>query len=245
MIARIAHEVASARAEQPGLKLVLGHGSGSFGHMVARRFGTREGVHGEDAWRGFAEVATMAVRLNRIVVDAFQQAGVPIWSLQPSASACCDGGALESMEVAPVHQALEHGLVPLLYGDVALDKSQGGTIISTEQIFAYLAHHLHPDRLIMVGTVDGVYDADPVRDPAAQLISSISTANWTSVRAHLGGSHGTDVTGGMLTKVEEMIRLARQMPGLEVQLISGEPVDALKAALLGSASVPGGTTIRW
>jgi isopentenyl phosphate kinase len=93
--------------------------------------------------------------------------------------------------------------------------------------------------------VDGVYDADPVRDPAAQLISSISTANWASIRAHLGGSHGTDVTGGMLSKVEEMIRLARQMPGLEVQLISGEPVDALKTALLRSARVPVGTTIRW
>ena len=171
-------------------------------------------------------------------------AGVPVWSLQPSASACCDGGDLESIELAPVHQALEHGLVPLLYGDVALDQSQGGTIISTEQIFAHLAHHLHPARLILVGTVDGVYDADPVRDPAAQLISSISTANWASIRAHLGGSHGTDVTGGMLSKVEEMIRLARQMPGLEVQLISGEPVDALKTALLRSARVPVGTTIR-
>jgi hypothetical protein len=86
VIARIACEVASARAEQPGLKLVLGHGSGSFGHVVARRFGTREGVHGADAWRGFAEVAAVAARLNRIVVDAFREAGVPVWSLQPSAS---------------------------------------------------------------------------------------------------------------------------------------------------------------
>ena len=245
VIARMAREVASARAEQPGLKLVLGHGSGSYGHVIAQRFGTREGVHDADAWRGFAEVATVAARLNRIVTDALQKVGVPVWSLQPSASARCDGGALESMELAPVLQALEHGLVPLLYGDVALDQSQGGTIISTEQIFAHLAYHLHPDRLILVGTVDGVYEADPVRDPAALRISSISAANWASVRAHLGGSHGTDVTGGMLAKVEEMIKLARQMPGLEVQLISGEPVDALKTALLKSARVPAGTTIRW
>jgi len=245
VIARIACEVTSALAEQPGLKLVLGHGSGSYGHVIAQRFGTREGVHDADAWRGFAEVATVAARLNRIVVDALQKEGVPVWSLQPSASARCDGGDLESMELAPVLQALEHGLVPLLYGDVALDQSQGGTIISTEQIFAHLAHHLHPDRLILVGTVDGVYEADPVRDPAAQRISSISAANWASVRAHLSGSHGTDVTGGMLAKVEGMIKLARQMPGLEVQLISGEPVDALKMALLKSARVPAGTTVRW
>lgn len=245
VIARMAREVASARAERPGLRLVLGHGSGSFGHVVARRFGTREGVHDADAWRGFAEVAMAAARLNRIVVDALQNAGVPVWSLQPSASARCEGGVLKSMELAPLVQALGHGLVPVLYGDVALDQSQGGTIISTEQIFTYLAHHFQPDRLILVGTVDGVFEADPLREPAARRIPEISAANWASVRALLGGSYGTDVTGGMLAKAEGMINLARQMPGLEVQLISGESVDALKMALLESAGVPGGTTIRW
>jgi isopentenyl phosphate kinase len=245
LIARMAREVASALAQRAELKLVLGHGSGSFGHMVARRFGTREGVHGADAWRGFVEVATVAARLNRIVVDAFAGVGIPVWSVQPSASAHCEGGVLKSMELAPVIEALDHGLVPVLYGDVALDRSQGGTIISTEQIFAYLAHRLRPDRVILVGTVDGVFDADPLNEPAARRIPEISAENWPSVRALLGGSHGTDVTGGMLAKVEEMISLARQMPGLEIQLISGESVDALETALLRSRSPLSGTIIRW
>ena len=245
LIARMAREVASALAQRGGLRLVLGHGSGSFGHMVARRFGTREGVHGAEAWRGLAEVATVAARLNRMVVDAFTGAGIPVWSLQPSASAHCEGGVLKSMEIAPVTQALEHGLVPVLYGDVALDQSQGGTIISTEQIFAYLAHRLRPDRVILVGTVDGVFDTDPLSEPAARRIPEISEENWASVRTLLGGSHGTDVTGGMLAKAEEMINLARQIPGLEIQLISGESVDALKMALLGSRGSLSGTIIRW
>jgi isopentenyl phosphate kinase len=245
LIARLASEVAAAREQEPGLCLVLGHGSGSFGHVVARRYGTREGVHGAEAWRGFAEVATVAARLNRIVVDAFQGAGVPVWSLQPSASADCLDGKLASMDLAPVRQALAHGLVPVLYGDVALDRSQGGTIISTEEIFSYLARHLQPDRMILVGTVDGVFEADPRRKPSAKRIREISAANWTSVRALLGGSYGTDVTGGMLAKVEEMVGLTRQMPDLSVQLISGEQVDALKLALLRSTGVPAGTIIRW
>ena len=245
VIARLAYEMASAREERPGLGLVLGHGSGSFGHVAARRFGTRAGVHGADAWRGFGEVATVAARLNRIVVDALQNAGVPVWSVQPSASARCDGGVLKWMEPAPVLQALEHGLVPVLYGDVALDESQGGTIISTEQIFTFLAGHVQPDRLILVGTVDGVFEADPLQEPAARRLPEISASNWATVRALLGGSHGTDVTGGMLAKAEEMVELARRVPGLEIQLISGEADDALKMALLGSAGVPAGTIIRW
>jgi isopentenyl phosphate kinase len=245
VIARLAGEVAAAREQAPGLRLVLGHGSGSFGHTVARRYGTREGVHGAEAWRGFAEVAAVAARLNRIVVDAFQEAGVPVWSLQPSASARCEAGDLEWMEVAPVEQALAHGLVPVLYGDVALDRRQGGTIISTEQIFAYLARHIPPARMILVGTVDGVFEADPWREPSAKRIPEISAANWESVRALLGGSHGTDVTGGMLAKVEQMVALTRQMPDLEVHLISGEQADALKLALLRSQGVQPGTIIRW
>jgi isopentenyl phosphate kinase len=99
--------------------------------------------------------------------------------------------------------------------------------------------------VILVGTVDGVFDADPLNDPAARRIPEISAENWTSVRALLGGSHGTDVTGGMLAKAEEMISLARQMPGLEIQLISGESDDALKTALLRSRGSLPGTVIRW
>jgi isopentenyl phosphate kinase len=245
VISRLARETTLASSEQAGLKLVLGHGSGSFGHMVASQFGTRKGVHGADAWRGFAKVAAAAARLNRIVIDALENAGVPVWSVQPSASARCEGGVLRAMDLAPVMQALEHGLVPVLYGDVALDQTLGGTIISTEQIFAYLARHLRPDRLILVGSVDGVFDADPFSEPTARRISEISSKNWALVRARLGGSHGADVTGGMLAKVEEMISLARQMPGLEIQLISGESANAFKGALLKSAGAPAGTIIHW
>jgi isopentenyl phosphate kinase len=196
-------------------------------------------------WQGFAEVATVAARLNRIVTDAFLAAGVPIWSLQPSASAQCRAGEIVSLAVAPVEAALAAGLIPLVYGDVALDHVQGGTIISTEQIFAFLARRLHPARLILVGAVDGVFKGDPLRDPSARPIPEISEENWTAVRAALGGSYATDVTGGMLDKVEEMVALAREQPGLSVHLISGQRAGALEAALSHSAEASGGTVIRW
>ncbi|NIV31977.1 MAG: hypothetical protein GWN58_21585 [Anaerolineae bacterium] len=49
----------------------------------------------------------------------------------------------------------------------------------------------------------------------------------------------------MLAKVEEMIFLARQMPGLEIQLISGESEGALRRSLLKFTGGLTGTTIRW
>jgi isopentenyl phosphate kinase len=245
VIERLAAEVAHALAARPDLQLVLGHGSGSFGHVSARQYRTVEGVRTPADWRGFAAVAAVAARLNRIVADAFLAAGVPVWSLQPSASARCRAGDLISLEAAPVGEALTQGLVPLVYGDVALDEVQGGTIISTEQIFVYLARRFHPAHLVLVGAVDGVFRGDPLRDPTAPLIPKISAQNWQEVRAALGGSHATDVTGGMLSKVKQMLGLVRELPELVVHLISGERVGALEALLLHPMGSLAGTLIRW
>src|SRR5512139_3099671 len=77
VIRRLAREVRNALNKRPGLRLILGHGSGSFGHTVANRYGTRKGVRGPEAWQGFAEVADTAAQLNRIVTSAFVKAGVP------------------------------------------------------------------------------------------------------------------------------------------------------------------------
>ena len=245
VIARLAGEVARASAARPELRLVLGHGSGSFGHVVARHYGTRLGVRGAEQWRGFAEVASVAALLNRIVAEQFLEAGIPVWSLQPSAMAWCRAGALVSMSTRFVERALSVGLVPLLHGDVALDEIRGGTIISTEQIFAYLARKLRPAQIVLVGVVDGVFDRDPLRDPSAKPVPEISAANWEKVQDTLGGSHATDVTGGMQAKVAEMVSLVQGTPGLTAHLISGERHGALEAILLDPTGTSGGTVIRW
>jgi isopentenyl phosphate kinase len=244
VIDRLAGEIAAALTDRPGLALLLGHGSGSFGHVVARCHGTRQGVHGPAGWRGFAQVAAVAARLNRLVTDSLLVAGVPVWSLQPSASARCRGGELVSLESATVEAALSRGLVPLVYGDVALDETLGGTIISTEQIFAYLARRLRPARLVLVGVVDGVFEADPLLEPSARPIARITSGNWEQIRAGLGGSHATDVTGGMAAKVEGLLELVRELPGLKAHILSGERPGALRAVLMDSGDQAGGTLIE-
>src|SRR5205814_667482 len=124
------------------------------------------------------------------------------WSIQPSASAQCVNEKLISMEVTPLQAALDHGLVPLVYGDVALDSQRGGTIISTETVFFYLAERLKPARIMLLGEVEGVYDTN------SAIIPHITPRNLESLAAVLGGSHGTDVTGGMASKVGSMVALA-------------------------------------
>jgi isopentenyl phosphate kinase len=244
VIDRLATEIARAVAAEPGQRLLLGHGSGSFGHMVAGRYGTRQGVHDLDGWRGFAQVAAAAARLNRIVCDSLLAAGLPVWSLQPSASARCRGGELRSLETMPIDEALSQGLVPLVYGDVALDDLLGGTIVSTEQIFAYLARRMQPARLVLVGVVDGVFEADPLRQPRARRLDRITPSNWQQVRALLGGSHAMDVTGGMAAKVQGLVELVGELPGLKAHILSGERPGALEAVLMGRSDQVVGTLIE-
>ena len=227
VIGRLAGEVRAALEADAGLKLLLGHGSGSFGHWAAEPYGTEAGVETEAEWRGYAEVAAAAARLNRLVTDGFLEAGVPTLSLQPSASAVCHDGTVSRLSTGPIRGALEHGLVPLVYGDVALDEVRGGTIASTEDLFVYLAEELRPSRILLLSRVSGVLDND---DEVIPVITPDSYARW---RHALSGSDAVDVTGGMLDKVKRMVELVSRQPGVQVRILSGLEPGHLTAALLG------------
>ena len=242
VIRRLAREVQGVRVARPDLRLVLGHGSGSFGHVAGIRYHVHQGIAENGDWWGYAETGAAAARLNRIVADLFLQAGVPIVSVQPSACIRCRAGKLVAMETYAIGQALGHGLVPLVYGDVAFDVQQGCAIVSTENVLAYLADQLRPARMVMVGQVHGVFDRDPLVDPAAELIPLITPDTFGRLAASLGGSHGTDVTGGMLSKVREMVDLVARGVTQRVHLISGWHEGALARVLL-DAEVTEGTLI--
>lgn len=243
VIRRLGQEIQAARAARPDLRLLLGHGSGSFGHVVGARYRLRQGLSDGDDWWGYAATGAAAAQLNRIVTDTLLDVGVPVVSIQPSASAHCREGELLSMAIWPVLQALRHGLVPLVYGDVAFDEAQGCTIISTEVEFACLAAQLKPDRIVMVGLVNGVYDRDPLQHPDARQIGKISPASFDQMTAQLGASHGIDVTGGMLSKVKLMLDLVQQGHVGRVQLISGLKEGALER-VLADPQADEGTTIE-
>jgi isopentenyl phosphate kinase len=238
VIRRLAREVRVALSKRPGLRLVIGHGSGSFGHVAANRHGTRKGVRGPEAWQGFAEVADAAAQLNRIVTAAFVKEGVPVLSLAPCALARCDKGTLTKFDMAALTNAFKAGIVPLVYGDVVFDSAWGGTIASTEDVFAYLAQELQPNRIVLVGDVPGVFgQAAPSR-----VIPVITPAVFESVRPALAGARGADVTGGMAAKVTQMLSLVEDHPRLTVHIITGKTPGLVQRVIM-SPDVSTGTRL--
>lgn len=110
-----------------------------------------------------------------------------------------------------------------------IDKKIGCTIFSTEKVLSILAKELlknYKIRIIYVTNVDGVYDEK------GKTIPVITDKNFKSLKSSIIGASGVDVTGGMLHKVEESLKLAKET-GIETLIINGNSPGLLKDAVLG------------
>ena len=230
IIQRISVEIAQIRKNNPHLKLVLGHGSGSFGHSVANLHQTQKGVQGKASWQGFAEVWAAARDLNQIIIQHLTARGLPVIAFPPSAGIIAENHTVRSWDIAPLKAALSHNLIPVVQGDVIFDKTIGGTIFSTENIFQFLAEILHPRRILLAGLDPGVY-----RQPSQshEIIDSISTENIEHILPALSGAGSPDVTGGMASKVRSMFELVQSNPSLEVLIFSGMQPGNIEKAIRG------------
>ena len=229
-LAELAQEIKTVLELNPDLILILGHGSGSFGHTAAKKHGTREGVRTPEQWLGFAEVRFQAAQLNHHVMEMLLKAGVPATSFAPSSSMVADDRKVTHHNILAIRKSLGAGVLPVVYGDVAFDETRGGTILSTEDVFAFLAEQLSPSRILLAGIEAGVWENFPAR---TRLVKQIKLSDYERTRAGIGGSASTDVTGGMKAKVEEMLALIQKTKKLTVQIFSGEEQGCLSRALQG------------
>ncbi len=237
ILAGLAEQIAASK-----VRMVLGHGSGSFGHTAATEYKTREGNPlpsalenggrpGEgDYWRGFSEVWYQASALNRHVMAALHEAGVAAMAFPPSAGVTARNGRVAAWELTPLRCALDAGLLPVIYGDVAFDEVRGGTILSTEELFLHLARELRPGRVLLAGLEDAVWADFPAR---SQRVRHVTPGSFDEIRRGVGQAAGADVTGGMESKVKEMLDLVTEIPGLTAQIFSGEIPGNLTRVLQG------------
>ena len=239
LLARLAAEIAEVLAIHPQTPLLLGHGSGSFAHVSAQKHNTRQGVHNPDQWRGFATVWQDAASLNRLVMDALLAVGLPAITLAPSACVISRERQILTWDLSPLQAALAAGLLPVIYGDAVFDTQLGGTVLSTEDLFAYLALSLHPKRILLAGIEPGVWVNQPLSTrewdkEKGTIIPEITSMNFSEIAPSLGGSTATDVTGGMADKVRQMLAVVEQLPDLEILIFSGEQPGLVRDVLLGA-----------
>jgi len=240
----IAVQIATTVQAQPNMRLVIGHGAGSFGHVPASEYHTRDGLppkstrlaHRErdetedNYWKGFAEVWYQASSLNRFVMKALHKIGVRALALPPSSSVIASDGKISVWETTPIRMALAAGIVPVIFGDTVFDEVRGGTILSTEDLFMYLARALSPERILLAGLESAVWEDFPAR---TKKIEKITPSTFNEMSAGIGKSEAADVTGGMESKVKQMLELIENNPELTIQIFSGTGPGNIVRALIG------------
>lgn len=233
VLARLAAEIAAARPAMTE-QLVLGHGSGSFGHVAAARHGLGQ-PGARPAVLGVAVTQSEAARLHRLVIDAFLEQEVPAFSIAPSSALMARAGRPVSFALSPFLGALDLGLLPVVYGDVVTDLAWGASICSTETVVLALVRRLRARgrrvrRLLWLGETAGVWGPD------GRTVESVDRAGYRALRRAVGAAAGTDVTGGMLHRLDAARALSRL--GIESWIVDGTIPGLLRAALLGE-EVPG------
>jgi isopentenyl phosphate kinase len=234
----MAAQISRAYKENPHLQIILGHGSGSFGHYSGQKYGTRNGVKDNRDWLGFAEVWDDARQLNELVLHAFLSAGLPVIAFPPSAWVITENRIPVDYFSGPIHSAVQHHLMPVVNGDVIFDKVLGGTILSTEEVFSLLADELHPDQIILASREPGVWQDFPKNTKLSSLLSPLE---FTDGSASVHGSAGMDVTGGMAKKVAIMLDILKRQPNISITITGGMDSSSIYNALVDK---PSGTLLQ-
>ena len=99
-----------------------------------------------------------------------------------------------------------------------------------DTLAAIVAESVGADKLILLSDIDGLYTADPHKDPNAKLLDFVSEIT-DEIRALGGGSAGSQGTGGMVTK----LRAAEicMGAGCDMVITNGKRPDDLYGILEG------------
>lgn len=218
--------IAETIASHNDSPLILIHGAGSCGHPEAERFGIQGGV-GQTNAMGIGETHRAVAGLNATVVSILRDAGLDAIGIHPLSGSLAENGRLISFETGHLAGMARLGIIPVLHGDVVMDRTKGACIVSGDQLVLRIAEGVAPCRVGLATDVHGVL-SDGI------VVGMISRASLNGI--DLGNSQKTDVTGGMKGKVEELLTLA------DAGIISSIfHIDRLLAFLTGGEH--GGTTI--
>ena len=209
--------------------LVVVHGAGSFGHIIAREHRLHEGYIDESQLHPVAIVQRDVRELNTRVLEALIDGGVRGVSIPPAASAVFDDRAVKRFDPSLFEKMMSLGFVPVTFGDVVPDESLRFSICSGDLLMAELARHFKPRLAVFCADVDGVFTSDPKSDDSATLVPELGRAELEKIRRT--ESVNPDVTGSIFGKLERMLDIAASCE--RCMILNGDVPDRLRKALEG------------
>ena len=228
---RLCREIAES-----GVKTIIVHGAGSYGHVLAKEYSIQDGYERPEQIEAASRVHHDAMELGMLMSQTLLDIGIPAASVAPGSCFVMDDGRIAPDNSEPIRDMYEMGIMPVTFGDVVMDRKKGFGICSGDQMMEVMADLFNPERIVFVSDIDGLYTANPKTDPDAELIEEVTEETLRKVSST---SNVDDVTGGVRGKMEAMLRMCNDdrdcvlvngtVPGRLLALLKGEEVTCTVA----------------
>ncbi|ADB58610.1 isopentenyl phosphate kinase [Archaeoglobus profundus] len=186
-IERVAKDIAEVRPR----KLILVHGVGSFGHPFVVKYRLKE----EKNLEGVVRAHMSCKELNAMICEAMLMYGLKPFPVHPLLTFKLRGGKI-TFDIDIFEKALEEGFIPVTHGDMVYDvEDRFFKVLSGDDITLKLAKAFKAEKIGFATDVEGVYVDGKLAD----------VVTWKDLDK-IGFSKGVDVTGGMRSKVEKILR---------------------------------------
>jgi isopentenyl phosphate kinase len=214
-------------------KIILIHGGGSFGHPLAKKYNISKGLDTsvQNQILGLTETHQAMNKLNSRLVNLFLEQNYATLSIQPSCIFIKDSKKIITTSIDIIETTLDLNIMPILYGDIILDKQGSFSILSGDQIILELCKHLEHyniTKVIFTMETDGIYVNDDNNGENNILVTHCYSDELGSLKlANLGQK--IDVTGGIRGKLNVIKRICDY--NIPVQLINGLRKDYIYKSL--------------
>ncbi len=211
--------------------LVLVHGAGSYGHIPVIKFKLEHGLKSPKQVKGLAATKFKLLEWESILDEIFLAHGVPVTPFLASDFMVTKYGRIVSSKLDPLAGWLRLGCIPITGGDIVKDTKRGFSILSGDQIAAFIAIRLKATKLVYGVDVDGIFDANPKLNSQARLLKSLKPSSAARLLSKATSGTAPDVTGGMGGKIKEAIPAARHR--IPVYFVNLAKHDRLRKVALG------------
>jgi len=216
-----------------GKKIIIIHGGGAFGHPTAKKYDINSGknLSIENQIYGLAKTHSVMTELNKYVVDEFIKKEIPAMSIQTSCIFIQDLVKGIELNADIIKLLLDLGIIPILYGDILLNRNGDFSIISGDTIILKLCEslgNLQLSKVIFAMEEDGLY----IEIPETGEITLAERIEYEQINtlnlANLGKK--IDITGGITIKLNNIKKILNL--GIPVQLVNGLKEDNIEKALI-------------
>jgi len=219
----------SSEIKKADKEIMLVHGAGSFGHVLAKEYNLNQGYKNDTQLQGFSDTHAMVQQLNSLILTSLHEQKISAVSIPPHAILQLDDHKPSKMDYNIFKEYLNKKFTPVTFGDVALDKTLGFSICSGDLLMQMLAEYFKPEKVLFVLDEDGIFTSNPKTDKNAEFIEKATIHDLQNLST-TANDHA-DVTKGMQGKIETIKSISRL--GIDTVLLNGNINNRLYDTLVG------------